>query len=203
MANEFDRVNAEVIVVASGGLALALDLVGAYIVATGCDLPDYVRDYQKRNLELGWRNTISEEYPDAVAVILSLTLEKIEKLNSVASALLRFCAFLAPTSIPEEIISGIPDRGNPLGAIATNASKLSEAVILLQQYSVLQRDAEAKTLSIHHFVQAVLKNSLSQKAQYRQAERAVRAMNSMFLSSGSNVLAGLIALLLLKVNPIV
>jgi hypothetical protein len=45
------------------------------------------------------------DYPESVATTWALSFENIEKANPAAAELLRFCAFLYPDQIPEEMFS--------------------------------------------------------------------------------------------------
>jgi hypothetical protein len=148
-AREADRNRAVAIVTALDGSEIAIELAGAYIEATNCNLSDFLMDYQKKRMELGRRGSLFTDYREAVAVIIILSLEVIEKLNTEAAVLLRFCAFLAPDAIPEEILTVAPDRGHPLGPLATDTFMLNEAITLLQRYALLQRNVEIGTISLH------------------------------------------------------
>ena len=55
------------------------------------------------------------------------------------------------------------------------ANKLNESAI---EYSLLKRDAEAHTLTIHRLVQAVIRDGLEQQAQQQWAERSIRAVHA-------------------------
>ncbi len=177
-----DRAQVEAIVAVVDGLPLALDQAGAYIEETKCRLADYLKLYQTRHKELFRRRSLfSVDYPETVATTWSLSFYKIGWLNPAAADLLRVCAFLDPDAIPEEIITeGAPDLGNVLGPVAADAFKLNEALEAVQQYSLVRRHPETKTLSIHRVVQTVLKDEMGQEMQQQWAECAVRAVNRAF-----------------------
>ncbi|HYU73194.1 MAG TPA: FxSxx-COOH system tetratricopeptide repeat protein, partial [Ktedonobacteraceae bacterium] len=177
-----DRTHAEAIVEAVGGLPLALDQIAAYIEETGSSLPDYLKLYQSRRQDLlRRRGRLVTDHPDTVATTWSLSFQKVEQENPAAADLLRLCAFLAPDAIPEEIISeGAPDLGKVLAPIAADPLRLNDAIEVLLKYSLVKRDAETKTLSMHRLVQVVLKDSMNRKVQRQYAERAVHAINRVF-----------------------
>ena len=60
---------------------------------------------------------------------------------------------------------------------------LDEALGILQDYSLVQRNREGKLLSIHRLVQAVLQDELKETEQRSWAERAVLAVNAAFPKS--------------------
>src|SRR5437660_1402939 len=60
-------------------------------------------------------------------------------------------------AIPEEIlVQGASEFGEVLGPIAANDLKRLEAIREAGLFSLLQRDPDAKTLSIHRLLQEVL-----------------------------------------------
>ena len=87
------------------GLPLALDQAGAYIEETSCSLGDYLELFQTRQVQLlRRRGEVASDHPASVVATWSLSFEKVEQANPLASDLLRLCAFLHPDAIPEEIL---------------------------------------------------------------------------------------------------
>ena len=116
-----------------------------------------------------------------MATTWALSFENIEKANPAAAELLRFCAFLHPDGIPEEVFSeGAPELGPVLGPVGSDAFALNSAISEILKYSLLRRDPNASTLEIHRLVQAVLKQGMDEATQRLWAERAVRAVNRAF-----------------------
>jgi len=103
-----------------GGLPLALDQAGAYIEETGCRLPDYRRIYQRHRTKLlKERRGLVGDHPEPVATTWSLSFARVEEKSPAAAELLRFCAFLAPEDIAEEMITqGAPHLGLLLEPVA-------------------------------------------------------------------------------------
>jgi len=165
-----------------GGLPLALDQAGAYIEETGCSLSDYQERYQAQKARLlNRRGNLVVDHPESVSTTLSLSFQKVEHVNSAAAELLRLCAFLAADAIPEEIITeGASELGSILQPVASDPLALDDALAALRSYSLLRRNAESKTLTIHRLVQAVLKERMNEEVQRQWAERTVRAVNRAF-----------------------
>jgi tetratricopeptide (TPR) repeat protein len=165
-----------------GGLPLALDQAGAYLEETSCSLDDYHQLYQTRRKDLlGLRKTLSAEHPEPVSTTWSLSFGHVEQANPAAAALLRFCAYLAPDAIPEELlVEAAPELGDILEPVVADLLHLNAAIEVLRRYSLLKRQAETKSLSIHRLVQAVLQDAMSSTEQRAWAERAVRAINRVF-----------------------
>jgi hypothetical protein len=103
----------------------------------------------------------------------------VEEKNPAAAELLRFCAFLHPESIPEEIILyGAASLGPVLVSLAKDPIALDKAIALLSTYSLLHRDSMAKALSVHRLVQAVLQETMDDQVRRHWVERAVLAVNA-------------------------
>jgi tetratricopeptide (TPR) repeat protein len=181
-ATKADQGEAKALASQLDGLPLALDQAGAYIEETGCGLSGYLHLYRSHALEfLRRRGALTSDHPDPVATTWALSFEKIELANPAAAELLRFCAFLHPDGIPEEVFSkGAPELGLVLEPVGSNAFAWNDAVSEILKYSLLRRDPNASTLEIHRLVQAVLKAGMDEAMQRLWAERAVRAVNRAF-----------------------
>jgi tetratricopeptide (TPR) repeat protein len=183
-ASPADIAGAREIVQAVDGLPLALDQAAAYIEETECGLVGYLQRFQtQRTLLLHQRGDLIVDHPDPVATTWKLSFQKVEQADAAAADLLRLCAFLAPDAIPEEIISeGADDLGPNLQLVASEPVKLDSAIKELRKYSLVRRDPDAQTFTIHRLVQAVLKDELDKETQRQWADRAVQAVNSAFPS---------------------
>jgi hypothetical protein len=153
-ATETDRTRAVTLVQELDGLPLALDQAGAYIEETRSSLSGYLNLYQAQRAKLlAWRGGRAFEHPAPVTTTWSLSFEKVEAANPAASELLRLCAYLSADSIPEEIIiQGAEDLGPVLGPVVADSFALNLVIRELLNYSLVERDPEAHTLSIHRLV---------------------------------------------------
>jgi tetratricopeptide (TPR) repeat protein len=181
-AAKADQETAKMIATQLDGLPLALDQAGAYIEETGCGLSHYLDLYRKRAPDLlQLRGTLGTGHSDPVATTWALSFENIKKANPAAAELLRFCAFLHPDAIPEELFSNASgELGSVLESLGSDAIALDRAISEIREYSLLRRDSTARTLQIHRLVQAVLKQEMDEATQRLWAERAVRAVNRTF-----------------------
>jgi len=178
--NEQDTVRE--IVKAMDGLPLALEQAGAYIEETECGLQGYLRLYREQGVQiLKEYGELVPDHPEPVATTWSLSFDKVEQANPAAAELLRFCAFLAPDTIPEELFSeSASELGPTLESVAFDPSRLNTAIRELLKYSLVHRDPETNTLSIHRLVQEVLKDQMDEETQRLWAERVVRALSHIF-----------------------
>jgi tetratricopeptide (TPR) repeat protein len=179
---EADQAHAKEIAAQLDGLPLALDQAGAFIEETGCGLAGYLSLYRNHASDLlHRRGTLTADHPEPVATTWALSFENIEKTNAAAAELLRFCAFLHPDGIPEEVFSkGAPEVGPVLGLVASDALAWNDALSEILKYSLLRRNSNASTLDIHRLVQAVLRQSMDEVTKRLWAERAVRAVECTF-----------------------
>lgn len=177
-----ERSKAEEIASALDNLPLALDQAGAYVEESGCSLTDYLTFYRKQPLELlkarGWT---AQDHRDPVALTVALSFDKVERADPAAAELLCLCAFLHPDAIPEDIFAkGASELGPVFQPVAADPFRLNEAIRQILRYSLLRRDSDHKTVSIHRLVQTVLSKGMPKDNQRVWAERAVRAVNLAF-----------------------
>src|SRR5205807_3574155 len=98
-----------------------------------------------------------------------------------AAELLRFCAFLAPDRIPEELIKdGAAYWPSQLQQAASDAFSFNQMLEELLKFSLVKRLAEEHMLSIHRLVQAIQMDTMKAEVQSQWAERVVRAVNEVF-----------------------
>jgi hypothetical protein len=166
------------------GLPLALEQAGAYIEETGSGVLRYLELYQnqvyrprKRDIQAG----PIPSYPEAVAHAWTLSGSIVHHTNPAASEILRLCAFLGPDAIPEEIFTkGSASLSPALRRVATDPMTFNEAMRVLRQYSLINRDVDREVelprLSIHRILQEVQQDEMGKKTLRLWAERAVRAV---------------------------
>lgn len=168
-----------------GGLPLALDQAGAYLEETGMNLADYWNVYQQHRADLlQRRGKLVVDHPTPVATTWSLSFQRVEEKNPAAADLLRLCAYLAPDTIAEEILTaGASLLGPVLAPVATDAFLLGLAIEALRAYSLVRRDRQKKVLLVHRLIQAVLQDELEETERRYWAEYAILAVNAAFPAS--------------------
>jgi tetratricopeptide (TPR) repeat protein/transcriptional regulator with XRE-family HTH domain len=175
---------AEEIVRELGGLPLALDQAGAYIEETGCSISDYLHLYQRqRAFLLNRRGAASTDHPHSVVSTLHIASQRVANEHPAAFELLCSCAFLAADAIPEEFfVEGASLLGSVLGQVAADPAQLDLALAALRSLSLLTRDPQTHTLSVHRLVQAVLREELSPEDHQLWARRLLAVMSQLFPS---------------------
>lgn len=178
-----ERREAEEIAQLLDGLPLALDQAGAYIEENGCSLADYLHLYRLRGAALLKRRGAfgRRGYPQSVATTWSLAFECVQRSGTPAADLLRLCAFLHPDAIPESMImAGSAELSPTLQAIGDDPLLLNDAIRELRKYSLIRRNPETRTLTIHRLVQTILKDTLDKETQCAWAQRAVNMTERAF-----------------------
>ncbi len=170
------------IVAAMEGLPLALDQAGTYIEETQCSLQDYLRLFQSHRAPLlGQRGGKGANHPDSVATTLSLSIAAIAQQHPAAVDLLHVCALLHPDGIPEELfLEGGRHLGPTLAAACADALSWNKLLASVSAYSLLKRQPEEKTLSMHRLVQAVLQDGMEETERKMWLERVIVALNRIF-----------------------
>ncbi len=183
-ASDGDIKAARAITYLLGNLPLALDQAGAYILETACSFADYVALFKTCQTQLLQRRIgegIPTDHPEAVTTTLSLNFEQVQRRSNAVGELLCFCAFLAPDSIPEEILTaGAPLLGPVLAPLISDTYQLNEALVALRAYSLIERNPHARTLTIHRLVQMVLRDSMPTETQQHWMQCAVHAVATAY-----------------------
>ncbi len=164
------------------GLPLALDQAGAYIDESKCSVAEYLSRYQQhRKQALARRGLHGGSHPDSVTTTLMLSVEQIEHEYPGVADLLRFCAFLHPEAIPEELLRTEPSH-TEAGEDESlhDPYQLDLALAALRSASVITRHPETRTLSVHRLVQAVLQDQMEPAERQHWSHRVVCILNAAF-----------------------
>jgi len=181
-ASDADQSDSRNIVRELGGLPLALEQAGAYIDNEGISLSEYLERYQKYRADLLKR--FQDKPPDynyTVATTWNLSFQRVNETNPAAIELLYLCAFLDPDAIPEEIITGgTPALGPVLGPFSSEELRMDEIRGELLHFSLVRRNFQTKTLTIHRLVQAVIRHDMGEEMRKMWAERTIRMVHHAF-----------------------
>jgi hypothetical protein len=147
---------ATTLVATLGGLPLALEQAGAYVVATGTiTLAGYAELFGDRALEL-LRRGQPLGYQHTVATTWSLALQALQNSEPAAVALLTLAAFLDPDDLPQPLLAAHPDQlPQPLTATTGDPLALADAIAALRRFSLVSITGDG--LRTHRLVQAVVR----------------------------------------------
>jgi len=155
---------------------LALDQAGAFI-KDGGSFATYIQLYDKQRRDLldrrGSLKGFDSDYPQTVAVTFALCFDKAREQPTLADDILRFCAFLHPDAIPEELFQH--DDSFKLDALA-----FTDGITALLQYSLIKHNVQEQSFSMHRLVQAVLIDTMSSDLQKQWRERVMQALIAAF-----------------------
>jgi tetratricopeptide (TPR) repeat protein len=172
-----------------GGLPLALDQTGAYLEATQCGLPAYLELFRTRHAALlKQRGESSRDHPASVSTTFTLAITATAQRHPAVWDLLRVCALLQPDAIPEELFrQGGEHLGTTLEAVCHDELEWNGVIAVAGSYSLLSRQPEAQTLSMHRLVQAVLLQQMSEQEQADWLQRTIVALNAVYPETAPNV----------------
>lgn len=174
-----------------GYLPLALEQAGAYIMETGAGFESYLEGFKKQRFKLFEKqvpvlgNDAKEQQRRTITTTWSLNFADVERESPASADLLRLSAFLASDAIPLELLEqGREELTKPLsGKLAEavdNPLVLDELLSTLLSFSLVRRDDQKRTYSIHPLLQEVVRDGLNKEGQKAWAERAVRTVNASF-----------------------
>ncbi len=167
------------LVAAMDGLPLALDQEGAYIERTGCSLNTYMQLYQSHQTRLLEERSEIADHPHSVVKTFMLSFEKLIQVNPSAADLLRICAFLAPDAIPEELfLQGATASGGSFVATSFDPYIFNQTLGDALHYSLLYRQPQSQTFSLHRLVQFVLRSSMDATATHQYLSHLVKMLSA-------------------------
>ena len=164
-----------------GGLPVALNQAGAHVEEQLLLLTEYLDLFRTEKAELLQEQGQLDPYHPSVTVTVTLAFEKVAAASATAAALVQACAFLAPDAIPEEIFSeGAEAFGEPLSNLAESKLALTKAIAEAARFSLISRNPQTKTLTIHRLVQEVLRAAMDDNCQRQWAGQVVEAVTVVF-----------------------
>ncbi len=177
------KTTAEKINAVFDGLPVALEMAGAYIEESGTTLEKYLELFESHGES--FLNEIVEggSYRKSVAEAFKLSLEKTIEQNPTTGELIHLCAFLDPDSIPEIIFKkGKEHLSESFNKALGNDIKWNQTVTDACRYSLLRKNENGESLSMHRLVQQVIRDNLNNPKEW--AEIAVNVLNEVFPSPG-------------------
>jgi tetratricopeptide (TPR) repeat protein len=165
-----------------GGLPLALDQASAYLEETHCGLPAYLNLFRAQRVTLlQRRGERSRDHPASVSTTFALAIAATVHSHPAVRDLLQICALLQPDAIPEEIFrQGGGHLGPTLEAVCHDPLEWDRVVGVACSYSLLSRQPDEQTLSIHRLVQAALLDAMTEAEREQWNRQAIKALAVVF-----------------------
>src|SRR3954447_11199975 len=142
-----EREATEALAEALDGLPLALNQAAAFIEQVQVSPTEYLELYKAEGPMAVL--PAPDGGDESVGATFGLAFGRLEDTSPAAAELLRICAFVAPDSIPEDIIlKGVDHVGGALGKAAQTRLGLARVVGDSCRFSLLDRDSSNRTLTI-------------------------------------------------------
>jgi tetratricopeptide (TPR) repeat protein len=161
------------------GLPLALEQAAAYMREKGVSFAVYWQYYQQRRLELLERQQPETgDYPASVATTWLLNVEQVKQQSPASVPILQLSAVLAADDIPEQLLLVCAEEFGLTDC--TDQLALAESLAALAKFSLIQRERETASYSIHRMVQAVIWQGLTEPERQNWLHRAITGLNAVF-----------------------
>ena len=161
-----------------GDLPLAVAQAAGFIAETGMPAAKYLDLLRTRAGELLARSAPGL-YPRSLAAADQLIADRLAEDDPAAAQLASLCAFLAPTSIPEDLFTGAPDE-LPVELTPRAADPLAwgDTLAHLARQSLARIDQRG--LVMHRLTQAILRDRLTseQATDTRRRTEAILAASN-------------------------
>jgi hypothetical protein len=166
-----DQAAAEALAEELGALPLGLEQAAAFMEQTGLGLGEYLEVY-RRDREVLLDKGEPVAYGATVDATFRLAIGKVGERSRAAVELLELCAFLAPETVPHDLLTVIPSA-SPIALAQVVHDRLAyvETVGVLHGFSLVERDQAG--VRVHRLVQAVARHRLDPDDRAAWVARAV------------------------------
>jgi tetratricopeptide (TPR) repeat protein len=169
---------------ALGDLPLALEQAAAYLEATSTPPSDYLDLLRDRASEL-FALGVAANSQRTIATTWTVSLHRVAQESSAAQDLLTLCAFLAPDSIPRNLVTDYPDvLPKSLATAVRDRLAFQQGLGALRRYSLVT--VTDQTVSMHRLVQRVTRDALTTDEQHIWATVALRLVLASFPEDTEN-----------------
>lgn len=176
----FETVRAEDLADLLGHFPLALEQAAAFMEETSTSYVEYLDLFARNSGRLlGFGVPVALEYGESVATTWRITFDAVPRAQPAAMELLELCSFLAPDSIPEEILSrGGTVLPGTLSMVVSDGLLFHEVLGLLARYGLIRRSSGF--LSMHRLVQHVVRMSISRDQAKNRVATCVHLLQGAF-----------------------
>jgi hypothetical protein len=189
METGFQVDEAEQIVTDMGLLPLAIEQTGSYTIRKVTrSFTGFLDDYQLRRKELHeWVPRGNRQYSRSVANTWPLSFEFIRKQSPLTAALFQLLSFLNPDRILIQFVqAGKGALDVAMREFVSDSFKLANALLSLEDFSLVKWSREAKSVSIHRLLQVVVKDQLPESSLSSYISSVVEMCNIAFPAEVTN-----------------
>jgi tetratricopeptide (TPR) repeat protein len=159
------------------GLPLALEQAAAYITQMQVGFGVYLRHYRQKGLALLERLLPETgDYPASVATTWQLNFEEVERRSLLAAQILQVSSVWASDGVWEAQLQ----RAELELVGAVDGLTLAEGLAALASFSLIERNRENSSYSIHRMVQEVVWHGLSNAQQQDWLQRVIGLFDNVF-----------------------
>ena len=116
-----------------------------------------------------------------MTITFALAIEIASQRLPILKDFIHLCAFLAPDGIPEELFTdSAAVLDEPLKSVLTNRLEFLELLKAAGHFSLIVRNVDEHTFSLHRLVQEVVRDRLERPLQEQLTRQMVEAMNEAF-----------------------
>ncbi len=182
-SSDTDSSDAAELATVLGQLPLALTQASAYIRELGLSFRGYLQKWNEAHDKvIRWFDERQMKYPKSVAVTWETSFEQ---LTDNTRELMRILAWFAPDPIPTSILKvPVPQVNNQ---IEISADTLEEAEAQLKRYSLVSRDVDSSTFSVHRLVQDVTRAGMPEARKATSFGQALNWLNCAFVGNPQDV----------------
>src|SRR5438552_581546 len=109
-----------------------------------------------------WVPAGNRSYPYSIATTWSISINVVRKEHIEAVRLFQLLCFLNPDGILIEFIrSGVNALDRDLQELVLDQTKIANALLELEKFSLVKWNPHVKTVSVHRLVQTVVKDEMS------------------------------------------
>ena len=160
---------------------LALELAAGIINAANIGFSTFAMLFSRQHQALWEDKKPPRTYPDTMGSIVSLALEKVEKEAPSALLIVNLFAYLSEDEISSLILNEVQRYFRAhFPSLFPETETFEKAVATLVRYSLVSKGDG--TLSIHHLVQAVLRDRLDVDEHKKWSGTAVAVIDRVFPS---------------------
>lgn len=169
-----------------GFLPLGLSHIVAYKQENDVTFKSCLRSYEKMSKGLGKAlQTLDETGLEQTSKSWLLNLEQVRKKYPVSASILMYCVFLSPERIPYELFeNGAKAFGGEIASLSEkfkeNDDAFHELLSPLVKFSLLDRDNEGRTFSIHRLILEAVEETLSAQEKIDRFNQVASALTMLF-----------------------
>ncbi len=164
-APDITRPNAERLAEALGDLPAAVAAAGALLANTGVTVSDYLAAMERQPIST-LALELLPEYPESVAKVWGLSLDRLQESDSAAARLMELCSVMAPDISLDLLFSrAMADVLKRLDPQLAEPIVIGRVVEQINKLALIKLDTKAHQIQIHRLMQAVIRDRMLARSE--------------------------------------